>query len=140
MGSKNLKAIVVEGKTAPIEDEERFKFLLYETRKLLRASPLTSQALPEFGTAVLMNIINNIGALPTRNHQQTQFEGARSDLGRGTDRKIPGQECSLLGLPDRLHAHQQDRKSRRRRPGVRNHLGLWRAVRQRRPGRHHRSQ
>jgi aldehyde:ferredoxin oxidoreductase len=77
MGSKNLKAIVVEGKERPeILDKERFKFLLYETRKLLAASPLTSQALPEFGTVVLMNIMNNIGALSTRNHQQTQFEGA----------------------------------------------------------------
>ncbi|MFZ2520631.1 MAG: aldehyde ferredoxin oxidoreductase N-terminal domain-containing protein, partial [Anaerolineae bacterium] len=34
MGSKNLKAVVVEGKTRPeIEDDERFKFLLYESRK-----------------------------------------------------------------------------------------------------------
>ncbi len=84
MGSKNLKTIVVEGKERPdIVDQERFKFLLYETRKLLRASPLTSQALPEFGTVVLMNIINNIGALPTRNHRQTQFEGAEAN-GRRT--------------------------------------------------------
>src|SRR5574339_241365 len=72
MGSKNLKAIVVEGKDRPeIMDKERFKFLLYETRKLLKASPLTSQALPEFGTSVVMNILNNIGALPTRNYQES---------------------------------------------------------------------
>lgn len=77
MGSKNLKAVVVEGKTRPdIVDEAQFKFMLYETRKLLRASPLTSQALPEFGTVVMMNVVNNIGALPTRNHQQAQFEDA----------------------------------------------------------------
>ena len=82
MGSKNLKAIVVEGRERPvIEDTDRFKFMLYETRKLLAASPLTSQALPEFGTAVLMNIMNNVGALATRNHQQTQFEGAESISG-----------------------------------------------------------
>jgi aldehyde:ferredoxin oxidoreductase len=82
MGSKNLKAIVVEGKTRPeILDDERFKFFLYETRKLLRASPLTSQALPEFGTAVMMNIVNTVGALPTRNFQQSQFEGAESISG-----------------------------------------------------------
>ena len=75
MGSKNLKAIVVEGKDRPeIIDRERFKFMLYEARKLLAASPLTSQALPEFGTAVMLNIVNNIGALPTRNSQQSQFE------------------------------------------------------------------
>ncbi len=82
MGSKNLKAIVVAGDARPaIDDPERFKFLLYETRKLLRASPLTSQALPEFGTAVLMNLVNNVGALPTRNYQQSQFERAEAISG-----------------------------------------------------------
>jgi len=77
MGSKNVKAIVVEGqeKNKPA-DQDQFKFLLYETGKLLKASPLTSQALPEFGTAVVMNVINEIGALPTRNFQQSQFEDA----------------------------------------------------------------
>jgi aldehyde:ferredoxin oxidoreductase len=77
MGSKNLKAIVVEGKERPaIADPDRLKFLRYESRKMLTASPLTSQALPEFGTVVLMNIINMFGALPTRNFRQSQFEGA----------------------------------------------------------------
>lgn len=77
MGSKNLKAIVVVGdqKNAP-EDREQFRFMLYETGKLIKASPLTSQALPEFGTAVVMNVVNEIGALPTRNFQQSRFEGA----------------------------------------------------------------
>jgi len=77
MGSKNLKAIVVEGveKNNPA-DPDQFKFMLYETRKLLKASPLTSQALPEFGTAVVMNVINEIGALPTRNFQGSHFEYA----------------------------------------------------------------
>ncbi len=82
MGSKNLKAIVVEGKQRPqIMDQEQFKYMLYEARTMLRQSPLTSQALPEVGTAVMMNIVNNIGALPTRNHQQTQFEGAEAISG-----------------------------------------------------------
>jgi aldehyde:ferredoxin oxidoreductase len=82
MGSKNLKAIVVEGKERPeVIDKEQFKFMLYETRKLLKASPLTSQALPEFGTVVMMNIVNAVGALPTRNHQQTQFEHAEDISG-----------------------------------------------------------
>lgn len=77
MGSKNLKAIVVEGseKNQPA-DKEQFKFMLYETGKLLKASPLTSQALPEFGTTVVMNVVNEIGALPTRNFQESQFAEA----------------------------------------------------------------
>ncbi|MFZ9104876.1 MAG: aldehyde ferredoxin oxidoreductase family protein, partial [Burkholderiaceae bacterium] len=33
--------------------------------------------LPTYGTQVLMNVINEMGALPTRNHRDVQFEGAR---------------------------------------------------------------
>jgi aldehyde:ferredoxin oxidoreductase len=87
MGSKNLKAIVVAGdqQNRPL-DQDQFKFILYETGKLIKSSPLTSQALPEFGTAVVMNVLNEIGALPTRNFQQSQFEGAASISGeRMTD-------------------------------------------------------
>jgi aldehyde:ferredoxin oxidoreductase len=100
MGSKNLKAIVVEGKERPeVVDKERFKFLLYETRKLLAASPLTSQALPEFGTVVLMNIMNNIGALSTRNHQQTQFEGADAISGEELTEKFLVKNASCWACP-----------------------------------------
>lgn len=100
MGSKNLKAIVVEGKIRPeIDDKDRFKFLLYETRKLLAASPLTSQALPEFGTVVLMNIMNNIGALATRNHQQTQFEGAEAISGEELTEKYLVKNASCWACP-----------------------------------------
>src|SRR5512135_1666508 len=88
MGSKNLKAIVVEGKQRPeIMDQEQFKYMLYEARKMLRQSPLTSQALPEFGTVVMMNIVNSIGALPTRNHRQTQFENAEAISGEAVTEK-----------------------------------------------------
>jgi len=100
MGSKNLKAIVVEGSDRPeIQDKERFKFMLYETRKLLAASPLTSQALPEFGTVVMMNIINNIGALPTRNHQMTQFEGAEAISGEELTDKYLVKNSSCWACP-----------------------------------------
>ena len=100
MGSKNLKAIVVEGKTRPdIVDAEQFKFMLYETRKLLRASPLTSQALPEFGTVVMMNVVNNIGALPTRNHQQAQFEDAELISGEELTDKYLVKNASCWACP-----------------------------------------
>ncbi|MBN1372888.1 MAG: aldehyde ferredoxin oxidoreductase family protein [Anaerolineaceae bacterium] len=89
MGSKNLKAIVVEGNERPeIIDQEMFKFMLYEARKLLKASPLTSQALPEFGTSVMLHIVNTIGALPTRNHRQSQFEHAEDISGEALTEKF----------------------------------------------------
>ena len=52
MGAKNLKAIVVEGETkVEVADRERLRFVRYEASKQLTANPLTSQALPQFGTA-----------------------------------------------------------------------------------------
>jgi aldehyde:ferredoxin oxidoreductase len=77
MGSKNLKAVVVEGEEkVGFADRQRFRFVRYEASKHLTASPLTSQALPQFGTAGVLNLVNVIGALPTRNFQQSQFERA----------------------------------------------------------------
>jgi aldehyde:ferredoxin oxidoreductase len=100
MGSKNLKAIVVEGKDRPeIADKDQFKFLLYEARKSLAQSPLTSQALPEFGTVVLMNIMNTVGALATRNHQQTQFEGAEAISGEELTEKYLIRNASCWACP-----------------------------------------
>jgi aldehyde:ferredoxin oxidoreductase len=77
MGSKNLKAIVVEGdQKMNVVDQDLFKFVMYEMTKRIKASPLTSQALPEFGTVIMVNVVNEIGALPTRNFRTGQFEGA----------------------------------------------------------------
>lgn len=100
MGSKNLKAIVVEGSTRPgIDDQERFRFVLYESRKMLTASPLTSQALPEFGTSVMMNIVNGIGALPTRNFRQNQFEGAERISGEALTEKYLVRNAACWACP-----------------------------------------
>ena len=89
MGSKNLKAIVVEGKEkVDFEDKERFRFVQYEATKMLKANPITSQALPEFGTAVMMNILNGIGALPTRNFRETYFEFAEDISGEAITDEI----------------------------------------------------
>jgi len=82
MGSKNLKAIVTVGNEKnKAHDLDQFKFMLYETGKILKQSPLTSKGLPQFGTAVVMNVINEIGALPTRNFQESQFENAEAISG-----------------------------------------------------------
>ncbi len=100
MGSKNLKAIVVEGKDRPdILDQEQFKYMLYEARKMLRQSPLTSQALPEFGTSVVMNLVNHIGALPTRNFQQSQFEGAEQISGEALTEKYLIKNAACWACP-----------------------------------------
>ena len=79
MGSKNLKAIAVRGTkgVGNIRDPKAFMKVTYEKKKILHDNAVTGQGLPTFGTQVLMNVINEVGGLPTRNHQDVQFESAR---------------------------------------------------------------
>ena len=45
-------------------------------KQVLAENAVTSQGLPTYGTQVLMNVINEVGAMPTRNMREVQFEGA----------------------------------------------------------------
>ena len=79
MGSKNLKAIAVRGTlgVGNIRDPKGFMQAVTEKKKVLADNAVTGQGLPTYGTQVLMNVINEVGALPTRNHRDVQFEGAK---------------------------------------------------------------
>jgi aldehyde:ferredoxin oxidoreductase len=78
-GSKNLKAIAVRGTlgVGNIANPKEFMKVTFEKKKILKENAVTGQGLPTYGTQVLMNVINEIGAMPTRNHKDVQFEGAR---------------------------------------------------------------
>ena len=78
MASKNLKAVAVRGTlgVGGIKDPKRFMEAVTAGKKVLADNAVTGQGLPTYGTQVLMNVINEIGALPTRNMQDVQFEGA----------------------------------------------------------------
>jgi aldehyde:ferredoxin oxidoreductase len=78
MGSKNLKAVAVRGTKGfgGIKDFGEFLKVTNEKKKVLADNAVTGQGLPAYGTQVLMNVINEMGALPTRNHRDVQFEGA----------------------------------------------------------------
>ncbi|MBU3653187.1 MAG: aldehyde ferredoxin oxidoreductase [Limnohabitans sp.] len=79
MGSKNLKAIAVRGTlgVGNVRDPKAFMQTVAEKKKILADNAVTGQGLPTYGTQVLMNVINEVGALPTRNHRDVQFEGAK---------------------------------------------------------------
>ncbi len=79
MGSKNLKAIAVRGTkgVGNVKNPKAFMAAAKEAKKVLAGNAVTGQGLPAYGTQVLMNVINEVGALPTRNHQDVQFEGAK---------------------------------------------------------------
>ena len=76
MGSKQIKFIAVaptDNKVAIARPEE-FKAANRVFAKALVDHPV-SQALGQYGTNVLVNIINEAGALPTRNFTSGQFAG-----------------------------------------------------------------
>lgn len=82
MGSKNLKAIVVKGSNkVALHDEAKLKALVSADNKKLRENGVTGQGLPTYGTAVLVNIINENGILPTNNFQQAYFDKAEEISG-----------------------------------------------------------
>jgi aldehyde:ferredoxin oxidoreductase len=104
MGSKNLKAIAVRGTkgVGNIRDPKAFMKATVAAKKVLAENAVTSQGLPTYGTQVLMNVINEMGAMPTRNHRDVQFEGAKDISGeamhvpRKTDGKanlVTNQAC-----------------------------------------------
>lgn len=75
MGSKNLKAIVVQGnRKTEVADNDKLDFFLKESKKWLDAITVTGRSLPIFGTAVLVNIINEFGLFPIRNFQEGYSE------------------------------------------------------------------
>ncbi len=78
MGSKNLKAVAIRGTqgVSGIKDFPAFLQATSAAKKVLADNAVTGQGLPKYGTQVLMNVINEMGALPTRNHRDVQFEEA----------------------------------------------------------------
>ena len=74
MGSKRLKAVAVRGKRkTSTADPEAIKALLGETREPMKVG---TAALKQYGTTVLVNVINKIGALGVRNLQTEVYDKA----------------------------------------------------------------
>jgi aldehyde:ferredoxin oxidoreductase len=68
MGSKGVKAIIVDDRGTEAKqnliDAEKFKEASQKWAKMLTCHPISGQALPAYGTAVLINIVNEAGARP----------------------------------------------------------------------------
>ncbi len=97
MGSKNLKAIVCSAskKTMEVKDEQ-FKEYAKQCAKKIKENPISGQGLPAYGTAVLVNILNSIAGLPTKNWQLSEFEKAD---------QISGEELAEKHLKKRYFCH-----------------------------------
>lgn len=82
MGAKRLKFISIDCGDAKLEvaDQERFREANRTFAKALVNHPI-SQGLGQYGTNVLVNIINESGGLPTRNFTSGTFPGAEKISG-----------------------------------------------------------
>ncbi len=75
MGSKNLKAVVVRGKSKrlPVADAKMINTLARAGASTLDSNP-DVKGLQEHGTAGVVSFQNATGTLPTRNYNEGQFE------------------------------------------------------------------
>ncbi len=79
LSSKGLKAIVIKGKKDFKPDYYDYDAFLKATRafaQCIKAHPRAGSVLPRFGTAALVAVVNEMGALPTRNFSSGSFEQA----------------------------------------------------------------
>ena len=86
MGSKHLKFIVVDDKGGPgveIANKDLFDKGRKKLTEALRTHDITKPngTLNTYGTAALVNVLNEAGGYPTRNFRQGRFEGAAATSG-----------------------------------------------------------
>ena len=100
MGSKHLKALVVKGtKEVGVHDREALKASVERARRLIKKSGVTSKSLPVYGTAVLVNVINELGMLPTYNFQEGNFNDADGVSGEKLLERFLDKGYNCYGCP-----------------------------------------
>jgi aldehyde:ferredoxin oxidoreductase len=99
MGSKNLKAIIARGTgRVQVADRTRFDRALQLASRAVRMSSAITR-LNQEGTANILEFVNMVGALPTRNFQQGQFEGADEISGEAWKEKSWKRNYACFGCP-----------------------------------------
>ena len=99
MGSKKLKAITVHGKgSVHVHDKQQYERALQLAFRAVRMSGPVSMLRKE-GTANILEVINVMGALPTRNFQQGQFEKSSEISGDAFRKHNWKNEYACFGCP-----------------------------------------
>jgi aldehyde:ferredoxin oxidoreductase len=100
MGSKKFKAVAVRGTGGlRVAEPAAFRGACLDALTKLKAGAITGTGLPKFGTAILVNIINESGMFPTRNFQQGQFESAEKISGETIAEQILIRNRSCVACP-----------------------------------------
>ena len=100
MGSKNLKAVAVRGtRGVKVARADEFRKVALMVLEKIKASGTTSVGLPTYGTALLVNVINAAGILPTRNFQTGVFPTADKTGGESIRANIEIRNKACFACP-----------------------------------------
>jgi Aldehyde:ferredoxin oxidoreductase len=100
MGSKNLKAIVASGTSQQsVVDPETLDFIVYEARKVIKQSPITSIGFPTYGTSSLVRVMDMMGAFPSYNFSESSFGYINDVSGETLREKIFVKQKACWGCP-----------------------------------------
>ena len=100
MGYKNLKAVVVRGsKSIEVKNPEDFFKACKDARRKLKEHPVTGTGLGQYGTEILVNIINGVGSFPTRNWKESIYDKADDTGGEALAEKYLIRNKGCFGCP-----------------------------------------
>ncbi len=84
MGSKKIKVITIDAadnRETHLADPEKFRAANKAFTKALKENPISGEGLPQFGTDILINIINEAGGLPSLNFRYGTSDNAEEISG-----------------------------------------------------------
>lgn len=84
MGSKKIKYITIDDAGGPgvtLADPEKFKQQARIFAKAMLDYPVTGHGLPTYGTNIMVNIVNQAGAFPTKNFRYGYWDQAEKICG-----------------------------------------------------------
>jgi aldehyde:ferredoxin oxidoreductase len=103
MGSKKLKAIVVQRGTKKLEisNPELLRKYVKVAQDKIKVVPITRSSLPKFGTSALVNVINTLGMFPIKNFQYGFDERASQVSGESINNNLTQESEGCYACPIR---------------------------------------
>lgn len=104
MGSKNLKAVVINGaQKVEVADKDVFKKGQEDVVRLFKASPVIfgEFGISNYGTPALVDLIQQRRMVPTENFRKTFFEGAGNYSGPSLKKHYKAKKEGCFGCPIR---------------------------------------
>ena len=102
LGAKKIKAIVAYGTLRPyVANPQKFSKYTKKWVSFLRKHPMTGEALPNYGSAGLVNKANATNALPTHNFKYGHFKEANAVSGETLADQYLVRNSSCISCPIR---------------------------------------